>query len=173
MPVARSGAKPRRAPKPRPVTAARRPRSTEAERSLRLSRVFAAPPEQVFSAWTDPKQLAQWWGPKGMRAGVVELDVRPGGRWRTSMIGEDGREFFVSGVYRKIARPRLLVFTWGWEEDGERGHETVITLEFKRHLRGTELILTQSVFETKLARNRHNAGWNSSFDCLEEYLARS
>jgi uncharacterized protein YndB with AHSA1/START domain len=133
--------------------------------------VLPAPPARVFRAWTDPEHLAAWWGPKGMRAGVVELDLRKGGRWRSSMIGADGTEMFVGGVYREIVRPRRLVFTWAWESDGEPGHESVVTLEFNPHPDGTELVLSQAVFETKKACSMHRQGWNSSFDCLAEFLA--
>lgn len=148
-----------------------RARSPESARTLRMTRVLPAPPARVFRAWTDPAHFAQWWGPKGMHAGLVELDVRKGGRWRSSMIGSDGSEIFVGGVYREVVRPKRLVFTWAWEsEDGEPGHETLITLEFNPHPDGTAMVLTQAVFESKDMCRKHGHGWESSFDCLAEFL---
>jgi uncharacterized protein YndB with AHSA1/START domain len=74
---------------------------------------IAAPPERVFDALTDPKQMAQWWGEKGLyRLTENKVDLRVGGRWSTSGVGADGKEFSVDGEYLVIDRPRLLVYTW-------------------------------------------------------------
>ena len=63
-----------------------------AERVLVIERIFDAPPNLVFKAWTDPKQVAQWWGPKGFTNPVCEMDVRPGGALRIVMRAPDGAE---------------------------------------------------------------------------------
>lgn len=135
---------------------------------LRLEREFKAPPERVFAAFTDPKLLAQWWGPEGMTCPVCEVDLRVGGRYRTCMRGE--RDNWVSGVYREIAPPRRLAFTWAWEENGARGHETIVEIEFAPAGGNTRIVLTQREFESKTARDNHNKGWNSSFVCLDQFL---
>jgi uncharacterized protein YndB with AHSA1/START domain len=57
-----------------------------------LTRVFDAPREVVFKVWTDPKHVAQWWGPSGFKTTIQEMDVRPGGRWRCAMRGLDGND---------------------------------------------------------------------------------
>ena len=77
----------------------------------------------------------------------------------------------VGGIYREVRAPERLVFTWAWETTGQRGPETLVTVEF--HARGgtTELVLTQEEFETVDACDRHRQGWSSSFDCLYEYLS--
>ncbi|HEX6141757.1 MAG TPA: SRPBCC domain-containing protein [Geminicoccaceae bacterium] len=107
-----------------------------------------------------------------MSAPVCELDVRPGGRWLTTMRAEDGSEFTVSGVYREIDPPSRLVFTWAWrQDDGSRGHETLVTLEFLDRGEASELVLTQEVFQDEDARDKHASGWASALDCLEEALA--
>ena len=79
-----------------------------------LAEVFiAAPPERVFEAITNPKQLLQWWGQKGMyRVQHWEADLRPGGKWLSRGVMDTGEEFNVSGEYLEIDPPRLLVYTW-------------------------------------------------------------
>jgi uncharacterized protein YndB with AHSA1/START domain len=65
------------------------------------------------------------------------------------------------------------VMTWGWEEDGKRGHETVIEVTFEPASSGTKMRLVQSVFESENSRDMHNQGWTSSFNDLERILAAS
>src|SRR5690348_4192382 len=74
---------------------------------------IAAPPTRVFQAISDPSQTSQWWGQKGLyRVTKAEADVRVGGEWRSSGIGDDGKEFSVGGKYLEVNPPRLLVHTW-------------------------------------------------------------
>ena len=134
---------------------------------LRLERLIAAPPERVFALWTDSELLLQWWGPEGYDTPEHRLDVRPGGRWRTTLRSPEGALRTVSGVYRTIDPPRRLVFTWGWEDEkGARGDETEITVTFDATPGGTRLVLVQRAFATKEERDRHNRGWSSSLDRL-------
>lgn len=142
----------------------------KADRELKLVRRFSAKPEQVFRAFADPKRLVKWWGPKGYTVPLCEMDVRPGGRWLTTMRDPEGGDHTVSGVYREIDSPNRLVFTWAWHENGKRGHETLVEIVLKPHGSGTELTLTQGSFETAEGSRLHGQGWSSSFDCLAEYL---
>src|SRR6185295_20302708 len=77
------------------------------ERELVLTRVFDAPRELVFRAWTDPKHMEQWWGPKVFTNRVEKMDVRPGGAWRIIMCAPDGTEYPAQGEYREIVPPEL------------------------------------------------------------------
>jgi uncharacterized protein YndB with AHSA1/START domain len=140
-------------------------------RVLHLSRNFAAPRDRVFRAFTVPKQLVKWWGPKGFTVPACTMDVRPGGAWRTVMRSPEGTDHIVSGIYREITPPARMVFTWAWEQDGARGHETLVTIEFSETPGGTRLELTHEVFETEDGRTRHRDGWSSCLDCLEQALA--
>jgi activator of HSP90 ATPase len=63
------------------------------EREIILERIFDAPRELVFEAWTDPQRIGQWWGPRGFTTTVYGMDVRPGGEWRLTMHGPDGRDY--------------------------------------------------------------------------------
>ena len=138
------------------------------DRVLRIERVIAATPERLFALWTEPEQLVKWWGPEGFTIPQHALDVRPGGRWRTTMRRPDGSQNTVSGIYRTLDPPRRLVFTWGWDDDaGLRGHETEITVTFEPVTGGTRMVLTQQTFVDTDSRDRHRHGWSSSFAKLE------
>lgn len=139
-------------------------------RVIRMTRTFDAPRERVFRAWTEPEQLAKWWGPKGFTVPDHNIDVRPGGAWRTTMRSPEGNDHIVAGVYREITPPERLVFTWGWETEGPRGHETVVTIEFHERDGGTELQLTQELFENETSRDMHNQGWSGCMDSLDDAL---
>ncbi len=134
------------------------------DRTLVLRRRFSAPPERVFRAWTEPAEVAKWWGPGGFTVPLCEMDVREGGAYRTCMRSPDGVEHYLRGIYREIAPPARLVFTWAWEQGGVPGDETLVTVEFNEVSGGTEVVLTHSGFATPEARDQHNMGWSSSFD---------
>lgn len=138
---------------------------------LILEREFAAPPERVFAAWTDRAKLMQWWGPEGVTCPFCELDARAGGRWRTCMRMPDGSENWASGVYLEFVPGRRLVFTLAWENQGVRGHEMIVAVDFAAGGRGTRMRLHQSRFATADSCAAHRRGWVSSFVCLEHYIA--
>lgn len=78
---------------------------------VRIVRTIAAPRDLVFSMWTDPVHLAQWWGPQGFTNPVCEVDARPGGKFRIVMRAPDGNEHPMVGEYREIVVGERLVFT--------------------------------------------------------------
>ena len=82
----------------------RAPAST-ADREILLTRIFDAPRELVFNAWTDPKQIVQWWGPRGFTTTTYEMDVKPGGVWRFVMHGPDGRDYENRITFDEVVRP--------------------------------------------------------------------
>lgn len=138
--------------------------------TLTLEREFAAPVARVFAAWTDPRLMAQWWGPENVSCPVCEIDLRVGGRYRTCMKRSNGEENWVSGEYREIEPGRRLVFTWAWEENGKRGHEMLVAVDFARAGANTRVTLTQSNFATLESCANHRAGWTSSFVCLDAFV---
>jgi uncharacterized protein YndB with AHSA1/START domain len=139
------------------------------DRVLEIERLIPAPPERVFEYWTEPELLARWFGPEGCDVPTRNLDVRPGGKWRTTIRSPEGKLRTVSGVYNLIDRPRRLVFTWGWDDDdGARGHETEVTVTLEPTPGGTRLKLVQQLFQTSEARNLHNGGWTSSLNKMQK-----
>ena len=88
--------------------------------SLTLKRRLNATPERVYTAWTDPEQVAQWFGPPHTETVEAEADAREGGRYRIFMRSKDGEEHDVRGIYRKVVPNRELVFTWAWQSTPER-----------------------------------------------------
>jgi len=142
------------------------------ERELTVTRVFDAPREVVFRAWTDPEQAALWWGPRGFTTLSCEMDVRPGGAYRACMRSPEGTRHCRRGVYREVVTPERLVFTFAWEDaHGDPGHEMVVTVTFADIGGKTTLTLHQAVFETVAARDDHRRGWISTIERFAEYLA--
>jgi uncharacterized protein YndB with AHSA1/START domain len=148
------------------------PTSQPSVDELVVTRLFAAPRELVFRAWTNPEHLARWWGPKHHPVLHVSTDARRGGAWRNCLRSiETGRELWHRGVFREVIPPERLVFTFAWEEDGERGIETLVTITLTEERGKTRLTLHQAPFQSLGERDGHGEGWNSSFDRLAELLA--
>jgi uncharacterized protein YndB with AHSA1/START domain len=97
-----------------------------------VAEVFiAAPPERVFQAITDPKQMPLWWGQQGLyRVTDWKADLRPGGKWQSDGVGADGSSFRVEGEYLQVDPPRLLVHTWIASYSGAM--KTVVRWELER-----------------------------------------
>ena len=141
------------------------------ETTLRLERLIPSPPEVFFAFWTDPTQLIRWWAPKGYEASVHSLDTRPGGGWRITLHRSDGGVLAMSGIYRIVEPPHRPTFTWAWEdENGARRHETEVTVKFEATPGGTRLALLHRRFESKQARDNHNAGWSACFDRMAKIV---
>jgi len=143
-----------------------------ADRVLVITRVFDAPRELVFKAWTEPAHMAQWFGPRGFTSKVLKHDLRAGGAYRVHMVGPDG-DHWSQGVYREVVPPERLAMTFGWgDANGNRTRpETTLTLLFEDVGGKTRLTLHNAVFESVTARDLHEGGWSTSLDCLAEYLA--
>jgi uncharacterized protein YndB with AHSA1/START domain len=93
-------------------SAARNNAATDtANREIVASRVFDFPRDLVWKAWSDPKHIAQWWGPKGFTNTIHEMDFRPGGVWRFVMHGPDGTDYQNKFVYREIVKPERIVYS--------------------------------------------------------------
>jgi uncharacterized protein YndB with AHSA1/START domain len=137
------------------------------DRTLVIERLVAAPRELVWSAWTERSHAIKWWCPKGFELSFLEMDVRPGGKWRRCMRDGKGLERWVSGVYQEIVRPERLVFTYGRDQG-----DTVVTITLAEAEGGTKLTLHQAEFESVEARDSHRGGWSSALERLGEYVSR-
>ena len=115
-----------------------------------MTREFAAPPEVLFRAYTEPELIEQWWGPRRFATKVDRLDARHGGEWRFLNIDDDGTEYGFRGVYH--GSPSVddgIVQTWEFE--GAPGHVHLETAKFQPKDGGTRLVLT-AAYETVEAR---------------------
>src|SRR5215471_4612912 len=99
-------------------------------------RIFDAPRDLVFSVWTDPNHIGNWWGPKGFVTTTFKMDVKPGGVWRFVMHGPDGRDYENKITYLEVEQHKRLVFTHGddqehdkTEDSGPVAHHTTVTFE--------------------------------------------
>ncbi|MCT7374763.1 SRPBCC family protein [Chelativorans salis] len=143
-------------------------RQSDAE--LYISRLFDAPPALVFEAWTKAEHLNRWSCPTGFTVPHSEGDIRTGGWFKTCMRSPQGEDHWLSGTYREIA-PERLVFTHAWhDENGQPGHETVVTVTLKEEGGKTRLTLHQAFFASKASRDGHEGGWNETLDNLAAYL---
>jgi uncharacterized protein YndB with AHSA1/START domain len=139
--------------------------------TLEIVRVLHAPRDLVFDAWMDPEHRRHWWGPMGFTLPLVTIDPVPGGTWRSHMRSPEGRDYWLGGEFREIARPERIVFTFTWDDTPD--HEMVVTLTFAEHTQGTELTLRQAVFLSEDERDSHRVGWSQSLDRLAAHLSTS
>ena len=151
--------------------------SDPADRVLVITPVFDAPRELVFKAWTDPIIVGQWWGPTGFTTTTREMDVRPGGVWRLTMHGPDGRDYKNKIVFLEVARPERLVY----KHDPEKGIEPVsfqTTVTFAD--RGDKTELTMRMLFPSAAAREHviktygaEEGAKQTLARLREHLAKT
>jgi uncharacterized protein YndB with AHSA1/START domain len=142
--------------------------ATAAKPSLTIRRRLPASPARCFRAWTDPKELSQWFGPPSVESVVAECDARVGGRYRLTMRSPQG-ESGVSGVFREVVADRKLVFTWSWRDAPEK--ESLVTVEFAPDGAATALTVTHEQFADTDSRDRHNQGWTGALDKLAAFVA--
>ncbi len=139
-----------------------------------ITRVFDAPRELLFKAFTDPKLIPQWWGPKIYNTRVDKMEAKPGGIWRFIHRNANGNEFCFHGVYHEVASPERLVYTFEFE--GMPGHVLLETVTFEEQGSKTKLI-DQSVFQSVADRDGMiqsgmEGGASESMDRLAELLAK-
>ena len=139
---------------------------------LELDRTFSAPAPAVFEAFTDPEQLARWWGPEGFTIPRLDFEPRPGAPYRIEMQPPEGDSFHLKGEFREVDPPARIAFTFVWEPADADDVETLASLSFEDLGESTRVAFTQSAFKTEERRELHRGGWTESFDKLERFLAR-
>jgi uncharacterized protein YndB with AHSA1/START domain len=136
--------------------------------SLTIRRRFNASPERVFRAWTEPAQIARWFGPGETKVLEAAFEARAGGRFMIHAMSPSGEDHRVSGIVKEAIPNAKLVYTWAWQSTPER--ESLVTVDFKPDGDGTLLVLTHEQFFDGPARDRHNMGWSAALEKLESYL---
>ncbi len=148
-------------------------------KELTITRIFDAPRELVWKAWTDPKLLARWWGPMWFTNPVCEVDLRPGGAILIHMRGPDGVVYPMKGVFHEIVEPERLVFTSSAVEG--KGDttllETINTVTFAELDGKTRLtlhaVVVKSTPEAAWMLAGMDEGWNTSLDRLAKEMTHA
>ena len=146
--------------------------TTPTDRSIRIERVFDAPRDRVWRAFTEPELLAQWWG-RGNKLVIERLEVERGGHWRVVEHSSDGVHGF-EGRYREVTPPSRLVQTFEW--DGMPGYVIIETIEFEEMPGGRTKVVNTSLFYATEERDGMMAsgmeeGLNQSYAALDRLLA--
>ncbi|MDA7414852.1 SRPBCC family protein [Xenophilus arseniciresistens] len=148
---------------------------------LSLTRLYDAPPEKLFRAWTDPELLKQWFVPKPWSIARVEHDLRPGGRALVVMQDPDGNEYPNDGVFLEIVPNRLLVstnaFTPGWQPADPQPIKMVAIVSFEPEGEGKTRYTARARHWSAADRETHekmgfHEGWGICADQLGELVAR-
>ncbi len=121
-------------------------------RTMIGTRVFDAPRELVWQVWTDPKHLAQWWGPDGFTTTTSAYDARPGGIWRFVMRGPDGRDYQNRITFDEIVKPERIVYHHGGGDDVEPV-QFKVTVTFE-DVGGKTKLTMRGVFPSAAERDR-------------------
>jgi uncharacterized protein YndB with AHSA1/START domain len=121
------------------------------DREIVLSKVFDAPRELVFRAWTEPEHFARWFGPKGFSIVMHEHDARVGGRVRFDMIGPDGTRYTNRMDYLEIVRPERLIYDHGPDQDDD-ANKFRVTITFDAQSDGKTVVTLRQLHPNKARR---------------------
>jgi uncharacterized protein YndB with AHSA1/START domain len=150
---------------------------------LFITRIFDAPLERVWKAWTEPELMKRWWGPKGFTTPYCEIDLRVGGKFLYCMRSPDGKDYWNTGVYREIIRLERIVCSNSFAD--EKGNvvpatqygmsadfplEMLVTVTFEELEGKTKLTLRYVGIPAGADRDGANVGWSQILDKLAEAL---
>ena len=154
------------------------------EPEMVITRVFEAPRELVFKAWTEPAHVVQWWGPNGFTTPHCKIDLRPGGVFHYCMRSPEGRDYWGRGVFREIVAPERIVYTDTFADaEGnavEPAHygmsnwpvETLVTVTFARQKGKTKVTVQHGVPASLAKSSGAQQGWSEMLERLAGYLAK-
>lgn len=150
-------------------------------REVVITRVFDAPREMVWEAWTDAEQIVKWWGPHGFTLTIDAMDVRPGGVWKSTMYGPDGTEYLNDCVFTEVVRPERIAYTLipGRKHDRVAQERDRVESSWIFEAQGKKTKVTlRMLFQTSEARDRFAReykvveGGNETLDRLQEHLLK-
>ena len=147
--------------------------TTPSDREVHIERVFDAPRELVWRAFTEPELVVQWWG-RGNKLVIERLEVERGGHWRFVEHSDQGVHGF-EGRFREVSPPERLAWTFEW--DGMPGHVAIDTTEFEDLGDGRTKVITRSIFHTTEERDGMlesgmQQGLDQSYAALDRLLAK-
>ncbi len=143
--------------------------SSTSDRELTISRLFNAPIELVWEAWTNVDHIKNWWGPNGFSNTITKMDIKPGGEWDLVMHGPDGTDYKNKSVFREIIKYKKIVY------EHISGPKFIATIEFeKQHdktfLKWHMLFETEEEFIRTVKTFKADEGLKQNMEKLERYL---
>ena len=148
------------------------------DRELVFERIFSAPRELVFEAWTNPQHVVQWWGPNGFTTTIEQMEVRPGGVWKHIMHGPDGKDYPNKSIFIEVVKPERLVYSHAGGRKGDPGAQFETTVTFEEFNGGKTKLTMRMVFPSAEKRDevvrfyKADEGGNQTLSRLEEFLAK-
>jgi uncharacterized protein YndB with AHSA1/START domain len=155
---------------------------TEKEEGLKITRIFNAPSEKVWKAWTKPENYKLWWGPENFTCPVANIDFRVGGKIHSCMRSPDGNEFWTMGIYKEIIPLKKIVVTDSFaDKDGNSvpasnyglpdfPNELLVNITFEETNGKTIMTLNHIGMPQDENLEDVRRSWNQSFDKMEESL---
>jgi uncharacterized protein YndB with AHSA1/START domain len=154
------------------------------QNTVNITRVFDAPREAVWKAWTDPESVKQWWGPRDYTCPAAKIDLRVGGKILNAMKGPDGKVIWGGGNFTEITKPSRLSYTDSFTDEqgnvvdpkvydmpADFARELYVTVTFEEQGPDkTKMTLVHKPFPNKSIADDCVGGWSQSFDKLEELL---
>jgi len=150
---------------------------------LVITRIFDAPRDRVWNAWTEPEQAMKWWGPKNFTSPACKIDFRVGGKYLFCMRSSDGQDYWSTGIYQEIVALERIVCTDSFADEhgnvvpashyGMEGNfplEMTVTITFEELGGKTKMTLKHSRMPAGDMSKMAGIGWNESFDKLAEIL---
>lgn len=142
--------------------------SSPAAGSIRMIRRFAAPPAQLWQAWTDPERIRLWFGsdPNGVVT-QAQLDVRVGGTFEVTFANSDMSEYTCFGTYQEVDPHRKLSFSWSWKNTP--GVQEQVSVSLQEDQSGTLMTFEHANIDPNTSHGYEN-GWSSTFEKLQRAL---
>lgn len=137
---------------------------------LVLSTGLSAPRQQAYRMLTEPRALAQWWGPAGFTTTRIDSDLRVGGRYRIGMQPPDGPPFYLTGEFIELNAPSSLAYTFRWEDPDPDDQETIVRLSIDSLGETSRVALWHGHFTTEARLALHQSGWRESLERLREVV---
>lgn len=150
---------------------------------LVITRIFNAPREKVWKAWTDIEHMKKWWGPKNFSAPVIKMNLKEGGKYLFCMLSPEGQKFWSTGILKEISPMDRLVWTdsfsdengnvvsaaeYGMDKDFPK--ELLVTITFEDEGNKTKMTLVHAGMPEGVMSDMTKAGWDESFEKLAESL---
>lgn len=156
------------------------------EDEIVITRIFDAPRDLVWKAWTEPELVMQWWGPKGYTSPACRIELKVGGSYLYCMRSPEGRDVWSTGVFREIKKPERIVCTDSFaDEKGNRvtaayygmsreiPAEMILTVTFDVQAGRTRFILRHAGIPAGKTSDLTRAGWNESLEKLAAFLGQA